>query len=392
MATRPVLDISGWQTGIDYAAAAKDISGVIIRVGGTGYGDAHVVYDDDQFEEHYAGFLAAGVKIGAYFYAGAINEQILDEEVALCKRMLAGKTFDLPIYYDIEAPYQYSLLSNEKRTKLAVRWLEAMHAAGFQVGVYASLSWACNMLNMQLIPEYASVWIAQYYDRCEYTGRYDLWQYTSEGRISGYNGNVDLSKPNKGYLSDYGQGGEIPVKTIDQLVEEVLAGAWGVDEDRKKRLEEAGYDYEEVQEAVNKRLEGSQSNPSADQSDPDPGIIAAQRWLQTEQTGSWNKATNMAAIRQLQHGINQEYGYHIDVDGIIGPETKEAMPDLSYGEEGLTVKALQAGLNRYGYDLVLDGIFGTMTQAAVVDFQVKNQLVVDAIAGVETISTIFKFG
>lgn len=389
MATRPVLDISGWQTGIDYAAAAKDISGVILRVGGTGYGDAHVVYEDDSFEEHYRGFASAGARIGAYFYAGAINEEMVDEEVALCKRMLAGKTFDLPIYYDIEAPYQYSLLSNEKRTKLAVRWLEAMHAAGFQVGVYASLSWACNMLNMQLIPEYASVWIAQYYDRCEYTGRYDLWQYTSEGRISGYNGNVDLSKPKKGYLSDYGQGGEIPLKTVDQIADEVLAGSWGNDEERKRRLEEAGYDYDVIQEAVNKRLESSDPD---DHADPDQGIIAAQRWLQTKQTGIWDKETNMAAIRQLQHGINLEYGEDIAVDGIIGPETQAAMPNLSYGEEGLTVMALQAGLNRYGYDLVLDGIFGTMTQAAVVGFQVTHDLVVDAIAGVETITAIFKFG
>lgn len=389
MATRPVLDVSGWQTGIDYAAAAKDISGVILRVGGTGYGDAHPVYEDDQFEEHYAGFSAAGVKIGAYFYAGAINEQILDEEVALCKRMLAGKKFDLPIYYDIEAPYQYSLLSTNARTKLAIRWLEAMHAAGFHVGVYASLSWAYNMIDMQQIPDYASVWIAQYYEKCEYSGKYDLWQYTSEGRISGYSGNVDLSKPKKGYLSDYDQGGEIPLKTVDQIVDEVLAGSWGNDEERKRRLEEAGYDYDVIQEAVNKRLEASDPD---DHADPDQGIIAAQRWLQTKQTGIWDKETNMAAIRQLQHGINLEYGEDIAVDGIIGPETQVAMPNLSYGEEGLTVQALQAGLNRYGYDLVLDGIFGTMTQAAVVGFQVTHDLVVDAIAGLETITAIFKFG
>ena len=389
MATRPVLDVSGWQTGIDYAAASKDISGVIIRVGGTGYGDAHPVYEDDQFEEHYAGFSAAGVKIGAYFYAGAINEQILDEEIALCKRMLAGKKFDLPIYYDIEAPYQYSLLSTNTRTKLAIKWLEAMHAAGFHVGVYASLSWAYNMLDMQQIPDYASVWIAQYYEKCEYSGRYDLWQYTSEGRISGYGGNVDLSKPKKGYLSDYDQGGEIPLKTVDQIVDEVLAGSWGNDEERKRRLEEAGYDYDVIQEAVNKRLESSDPD---DHADPDQGIIAAQRWLQTKQTGVWDKETNMAAIRQLQHGINLEYGEDIAVDGVIGPETQAAMPNLSYGEEGLTVMALQAGLNRYGYDLVIDGIFGTMTQAAVVGFQVTHDLVVDAIAGVETITAIFKFG
>lgn len=44
-------------------------------------------------------------------------------------------------------------------------------------------------------------------------------------------------------------------KTIDQLVQEVLAGDWGTGAERRKNLEAAGYDYNTVQKAVNAYLQ-----------------------------------------------------------------------------------------------------------------------------------------
>ena len=44
-------------------------------------------------------------------------------------------------------------------------------------------------------------------------------------------------------------------KSIDEVAKEVMAGKWGNGEDRKKRLIQAGYDYEIVRKAVNKLYE-----------------------------------------------------------------------------------------------------------------------------------------
>lgn len=46
-------------------------------------------------------------------------------------------------------------------------------------------------------------------------------------------------------------------KSVDQIANEVIAGKWGNGDDRKKRLTAAGYNYNEVQAAVNKKLGGS---------------------------------------------------------------------------------------------------------------------------------------
>ena len=45
-------------------------------------------------------------------------------------------------------------------------------------------------------------------------------------------------------------------KTITELAREVIAGEWGSGSERKKRLQQAGHDYEDVQAKVNDLLGG----------------------------------------------------------------------------------------------------------------------------------------
>lgn len=51
-----------------------------------------------------------------------------------------------------------------------------------------------------------------------------------------------------------------PTKSVNEIVDEVIAGKWGVGEDRKTRLRNAGYNYETIQSAVNSKLKGTTSN------------------------------------------------------------------------------------------------------------------------------------
>ena len=58
--------------------------------------------------------------------------------------------------------------------------------------------------------------------------------------------------------------------------------------------------------------------------------------------------------------------------------------EVGMGSTGADVKVLQQKLNEKGYALEEDGIFGVKTQAAVRDYQKKNGLLLDGIAGVQT--------
>lgn len=61
-----------------------------------------------------------------------------------------------------------------------------------------------------------------------------------------------------------------------------------------------------------------------------------------------------------------------------------AKSTLRYGSSGDEVKELQGLLNGAGYSLSTDGVYGEKTQSAVYDYQRKNGLAADGIAGVNT--------
>ena len=84
----------------------------------------------------------------------------------------------------------------------------------------------------------------------------------------------------------------------------------------------------------------------------------------------------------------------LDADGIAGPHTWAALgvefdeePEvrlLSQGARGDDVEELQNELVRIGYNIDVDGVFGPMTYDAVCDFQESVGLVVDGIVGPRT--------
>lgn len=61
---------------------------------------------------------------------------------------------------------------------------------------------------------------------------------------------------------------------------------------------------------------------------------------------------------------------------------------LRKGDRGQAVQELQTLLNKHGYKLVVDGIFGDKTYASVIDFQRDNNLKVDGIVGIQTVSRL----
>lgn len=122
------------------------------------------------------------------------------------------------------------------------------------------------------------LWIAQYPDD-EHTGFqktpwnegvYDcaIRQYSSHGRLNGYSGDLDL---NKAYISKAtwqkyagikatASSTTKPIakkKSIATIAKEVLMGKWGNGDVRKSKLTKAGYDYNKVQDEVNKQVKAS---------------------------------------------------------------------------------------------------------------------------------------
>lgn len=94
-------------------------------------------------------------------------------------------------------------------------------------------------------------------------------------------------------------------------------------------------------------------------------------------------------LRDLQIAYNKDYNANILTDGIYGPQTDKALHSiiLKQGSRNNLVAWVQI---RISNKIDVDGIFGNDTRNAVADYQRKHGLAVDGIAGPATLKCILK--
>ena len=72
------------------------------------------------------------------------------------------------------------------------------------------------------------------------------------------NGNIrGYARPKYGTSGSTSKPSTSGKKTVSEIADEVIAGKWGNGNDRKAKLEAAGYDYDAIQAEVNKQVGGS---------------------------------------------------------------------------------------------------------------------------------------
>ena len=187
-----ILDISKYQPIVDYADTAKDIDGVILRIGLTYWG-AQAMGKDEYFEQHYAGFKAVGCPVGVYYYSAADSVAVAEKEANYCLSLLKGKQFELPIYYDVENNERQGKLSKQALTEIVDKFCSIVEKAGYFVGYYSYTAWLLSKFDTAYLSKKYTLWKADYRTAYDKTIPCDMHQYTSGGSVNGINGRVDLS-------------------------------------------------------------------------------------------------------------------------------------------------------------------------------------------------------
>lgn len=181
------IDISKFQGDIDFKKVkASGIDFVIIRAG---YG-RETSQKDVKFEQNYKNAKAAGLKVGVYWYSYADSVEDAKKEAKACVEVIKGKQFEYPIYFDLEEKSQFDM-GKEFCSNLVKAFCNALEKAGYWAGLYCSTYYLNNYITDEVAKRYA-VWVAQYNDECTYKRPYGMWQYSSEGKVNGISGNVDM--------------------------------------------------------------------------------------------------------------------------------------------------------------------------------------------------------
>ena len=334
------VDISEYDNQIDYDVFKQNIDFAIIRIG---YGVERTESQRDKLiEEHYNN-LKYDIPLGAYYYGYGRTYEEGRREAENCLDYMGEKTFELPIFYDLEE-------TRINTMDCANGFVDRIREEGLKAGIYCMTSFYKSTLEGV---DCDCLWLAEYGSNngeipsSEPRWDYDIWQYSSRGSIDGWNrrGDVDLAK-------DYVIDGMTPTP--------------------------------------------APVPPTPPQPTPQGEIAEIQQWLNdTYNTGievnnEWNDYTYSSLVSGLQIELNRQFGRNLAVDGIYGAKTSDAYCTLRRGAKGNITRILQGILTCKGYNQGgFDGIFGNRTEEALMNMQEDQELLVDGVCGQQSWDRLF---
>lgn len=183
--SKAIIDISHHQqpSKMDYDKLAQQVSWVIVR---TQYGLETV---DKYYKTHHVEFKKQGIPTAAYAYVLCLTS---DEAVEEAERFYSLTVEFAPTFWflDIEEAFL-----NRDYVSVYQKTLRKLGAE--KVGVYIAHH-LYSTINI-MVEEFDAVWIPRYgtndgtpQKRPDYPC--DLWQYTSKGKLEGYDGFLDLNR------------------------------------------------------------------------------------------------------------------------------------------------------------------------------------------------------
>lgn len=184
------IDVSRWQGNINWKQIKdSEIEFAIIKAGGSDDG----FYTDPTYEANYKNAKAVGMPVGAYYIVGpyCVSKEDGIADAKRFMKMLEGKTFEYPVYIDLELT---SPATKSGTTDAVLAFCRTMEQAGYFCGIYASdISGFKDRLELSRLKTRA-LWVASYGSMPKYVSSYGIWQKSSTGRVPGIVGDVDLDE------------------------------------------------------------------------------------------------------------------------------------------------------------------------------------------------------
>ena len=267
------IDISSYQSGINVKSTGAQFA-IMKATDGVRFVDKTC----DSFVQQ---CKRDGILWGFYHFANGIHKSSMKEQaqyfVNNCKNYF-GEGIPCLDWEDSDERYGGAVI--KYGPSAAKEWLDEVYRlTGVRPLIYMSKSVTREYDWSEVAKDYG-LWCAQYantnrtgFQSSPWTdskgfGAWStpaIYQYSGTGSLPGFSGNLDLDiayMDANGWASYAKSGsGVIDVTSPsndklsnDEIANQVIAGKWGSGDDRKSRLQSAGYDYNAIQALVNSKL------------------------------------------------------------------------------------------------------------------------------------------
>ena len=185
------LDVSEFQGEVDWERVKS--AGCQFAMLRAGYGFDTV---DQQFRRNAAECRRLGLPIGAYWFCYAVSPETALREAEGCLRTISDFRLEYPVCYDIEqasaayAEGEGTMWTASLAQQIVRAFLSRIEEEGYFAMFYTNRNFLNTYLSGSLRQRYA-LWYARYAPAFDGTDC-GIWQYTSEGRVPGIGGDVDL--------------------------------------------------------------------------------------------------------------------------------------------------------------------------------------------------------
>jgi len=130
------------------------------------------------------------------FFTQAINETEAKAEAEYAMKQLQDYELQMPIAVDIEdiddGVGRMDNLSVSQRSRNAAVFCQTLKDAGYDAMIYCNMYNEAYKLELELLSGFP-IWYADYSRFPQTPYHFDMWQFTSSGKVDGIQGNIDLN-------------------------------------------------------------------------------------------------------------------------------------------------------------------------------------------------------
>lgn len=229
------IDVARYQGTIDWAqVAASGVDFAMVRVGYRMDKSREIIADSNaRYNMQEA--QKNGIKVGAYFFSTALNEEEAKAEADWTADYISQYQITYPVAFDCEGfdradSAQYGLTVTQ-RTDIAIAFLNRIYERGYTPMFYSSMNEMTGDAKWETsrIEKSYRIWVSQYpsepYPQTEksaYGGAHAMWQYTNRGTVAGISQPVDVNIAYFGYEGTAGAQSEEAPEEVSADVEALM--------------------------------------------------------------------------------------------------------------------------------------------------------------------------